>query len=141
MFEQIFDEYRKAVDSSFKLQEDMYRQWLNGWPIKPQSNPAESTRSAVEEKIRSYRQQWSDTLAETLENHRETLNAQYKSGIEAIRSAFRTTEAKTPEEYWRLTQEFWRKSIDLYKTAFEAQTKHVQNLSQMWLEMLTKGKV
>jgi hypothetical protein len=141
MFEQIFDEYRKAVDSSFKLQEEMYRQWLNGWPIKSPGDAAGASRAAVEEKIRSYRQQWSDTLAQTLENHRETLSAQYKSGIEAIRSAFRTTEAKTPEEYWRLTQEFWRKSIDLYKTSFEAQTKHVQNLSQMWLDMVTKGKV
>jgi hypothetical protein len=141
MFEQIFDEYRKAVDSSFKMQEEMCRRWLNGWPIKPQNNTVEATHIAVEEKIRSYREQWSDTLAQTLENHRETLNAQYRSGIEAIRSAFQTTEAKTPEEYWRLTQEFWRKSIDLYKTAFEAQTKHVQKVSQMWLDMVTKGKV
>ena len=58
-----------------------------------------------------------------------------------IQSAFQTTEAKTPEECWRLTQEFWRKSIDQYKTAFEAQTKYVQDLSQMWLDMVTEGKV
>ena len=51
-----------------------------------------------------------------------------------------TTEAKTPEEYWRLTQEFWRKSIDSYKTAFQAQSKYVQSLAKMWMDMMTKGK-
>ena len=98
-------------------------------------------RAAVKEQIRSYQERWSETLAETLEKHREMLNAQYKSGIEAIQSAFRTTEARTPEEYWRLTQEFWRKSIDSYKTAFEVQSKYVQGLAQMWPDMITKGKV
>jgi hypothetical protein len=141
MFEQIFDEYRKAVDSSFKLQQEMYRQWMNNLPIKTPGAAMGPSAGAVQDQIRSYQKQWTDTLTETLEKHRQTLNAQYKSGIEAIHSAFRTTEAKTPEECWRLTQEFWRKSIDLYKTAYEAQTKYVQDLSQMWLDMVTKGKV
>ena len=35
MFEQIFEEYRKAVDSSLKMQQEMYRQWMNGWPVNP----------------------------------------------------------------------------------------------------------
>jgi len=141
MFEKIFDDYRKAVDSSFKIQQQMYRQWMNGWPIKTPGEAGGTHGGAVEDQIRDYQQRWSETLAETLEKHREVLNAQYKSGIEAIHSAFRTTDAKTPEEYWRLTQEFWRKSIDSYKTAFEAQSKYVQGLAQMWTDMITKGKV
>jgi hypothetical protein len=136
MFEQIFDEYRKAVDSSFKMQQDLYRQWMNNWPVKT----PDASEGTVEDQIRSYQKQWNDTLAATLEKHREALNSQYRSGIEAIQSAFRTSDAKTPEEYWRLTQEFWRKSIDLYKTAFEAQGKYVQTLAQMWFDMVSKGK-
>jgi len=141
VFETIFDDYRRAVDSSFKTQQQMYRQWMNGWPIKAPGQAGGKEGGAVEDQIRAYQERWSETLAETLETHRETLNAQYKSGIEAIQSAFRTTEARTPEEYWRLTQEFWRKSIDSYKTAFEAQSKYVQSLAQMWADMITKGKV
>jgi hypothetical protein len=141
MFEQIFDEYRKAVDSALKMQEEMYRQWMNGWPIKPPDVTSAEDRGVVKEQIRSYQKKWSDTLAETMEKHREALNEQYKSGILAIESAFRTTEATTPEEYWRLTQEFWRKSIDTYKSAFESQGKYVQDLAQMWLDMMTRGKV
>ena len=76
-----------------------------------------------------------------MEKNRELLNQQYKSGIDAIESAFRMTEARTPEECWRLTQEFWRKSIDSYKTTFEAQSKYVEGLAEMWLEMVTRGKV
>jgi hypothetical protein len=123
------------------MQQEMYRQWMNGWPVKPPEATAADDRGAVKEKIRSYQKKWSQTLAETMEKHREALNEQYKSGILAIESAFRTTEASTPEEYWRLTQEFWRKSIDSYKSAFEAQSKYVQGLSQMWQDMMTTGKV
>jgi len=140
MFEQIFDEYRKAVDSSLKMQQEMYRQWMNGWPVKPPDVTPVMDRGAVKEQIRSYQKKWSHTLAETMEEQRESLNEQYKSGIETIESAFRTTEAKTPEEFWRLTQEFWRKSIDSYKTAFQAQSKYVQDLAQMWQDMMTRGK-
>jgi len=140
MFEQIFDEYRKAVESSFKMQQELYRKWMNGWPVKP-PDVAAADRPAVKEQIRSYEKQWSETLAETMEKHREALNTQYKNGIEAIELAFRTTEARTSEQYWRLTQEIWRKSIDSYKTAFEAQSMYVSSLAQMWLDMVTRGKV
>lgn len=141
MFEQIFDEYRKAVDSSFKMQQEMYRQWMNGWPVKPPDVATGGDQEAIKDQIRSYQKKWSQTLAETMDKHRESLNDQYKSGIDAIGSAFRTTEAQTPEEYWRLTQEFWRKSIDSYKTTFEAQSKYIQGLAQMWLDMVTRGRV
>jgi len=141
MFETIFDDYRKAVDSSFKMQQQMYRQWMNGWPVKPPGEAGATDGGSVQDRIRAYQQQWNETLAETLGKHREILDAQYQSGIEAIHAAFRTTEAKTPEEYWRLTQEFWRKSIDSYKSAFEAQSKYVQGLAAMWAEMITRGKV
>jgi hypothetical protein len=141
MFEKIFDDYRKAVESSFKMQQQMYRQWMNGWPVKTPGGAGGVRGGAVEEEIRDYQKRWSSALAEILEQHRETLNNQYKSGIEAIDSAFRTTEARTPEEYWRLTQEFWRKSIDSYKTAFEAQSHYVQGLAKMWTDMITQGRV
>jgi len=141
MFEQIFAEYRQAVDSAFNMQQEMYRQWMNGWPVKPPDVTKAIDRGAFQDQIRSHQKKWSQTLAESMEQHRESLNKQYKSGIDAIASAYRTTEAQTPEEYWRLTQEFWRKSIDTYKTTFEAQSKYVEGLAQMWLEMITQGKV
>ena len=141
MFERIFDEYRQAVDSSFKMQQEMYRQWMNGWPIKPPDVTKPADRGAIKDQIRCYQRKWSETLAETMEKNRELLNHQYKSGIDAIESAFRMTEARTPEECWRLTQEFWRKSIDSYKTTFESQSKYVKGLAEMWLEMVIRGKV
>jgi hypothetical protein len=140
MFEQIFDEYRKAVESSFKVQQELYRKWMSGWPVKPSDVPV-ADPPAIKEEIHSYQKKWSETIAEIMDKHREALNAQYKKGIEAIELAFRTTEAQTSEQYWRLTQEFWRKSIDSYKAAFEAQSRYVSSLAQMWLDMLTRGKV
>ncbi len=141
MFEEIFDQYRSAVESSFRLQQDLYRQWMNGLPMQPPEVAARADPAAIKEKVSDYQQRWRETLMATMEKHRHALNLQYKEGIEAIQAAFRSTEAKTPEEYWRLTQEFWRKSIDSFKTAFEAQSKYVQGLAEMWLELALKGKV
>ena len=89
MFEQIFDQYRKAVESSFEMQQELYRQWMNGLPIKPPDLGSGIEPGAVKEQIRSYQERWSRTLAETLEEHRKLLNQQYEQGIDAISSAFR----------------------------------------------------
>src|SRR5690242_10826571 len=78
MFEQIFDEYRKAVESSFEVQREMYRRWMNGLPVKPPEAAAGGAASELKEQIHSYRKEWSRTLAETMEQHREALNEQYK---------------------------------------------------------------
>jgi hypothetical protein len=141
MFEKIFEDYRKALESSFRMQQQMYRQWMNGWPVRAPGGAGGIPCGSAEDRIRDYQTRWSATLAEILETHRKALNEQYQSGIEAIESAFRTTEARTSEEYWRLTQEFWRKSIDSYKTAFEAQSLYVQGLTKMWTDMITQGRV
>ena len=141
MFEQIFDQYRKAVESSFEMQQEMYRQWMNGLPVKPSDIAATADNGEFKQRIHTYQQRWNQTLSDTLEQHRKLLHEQYQQGIEAIASAFRTTEAKTPEEFWRLTQEFWRKSIDSFKTAFEAQSHYVQGLAKMWTDMITHGRV
>jgi hypothetical protein len=141
MSEDIFEGYRKAVASSFTIQQEMHRRWMNGWPVQRPVVKHDVDQGSVKEQVLSYLEKWSRTLAETLEKHREVLHDQYKSGIDAIASAFRTSEAKTPEEYSRLTQEFWRKSIDSYKTALETQSKYLQGLAEMWLDMVTKGRV
>ena len=140
MFEQIFDEYRNAVDSSLKIQQEMYREWMNGWPVKPPDVAAGGSR--VGEGTDLFLPGGMEPDPRRGDGQApQGAHQQYKSGILAIGSAFETTEAKTSEEYWRLTQEFWRKSIDSYKTAFEAQSHYVQDLAQMWLDMTTKGKV
>jgi len=54
MFEQIFDEYRKAVDSSFKMQQELYRQWMNGWPVKPPDVEKAVDRGAFQDQIRAH---------------------------------------------------------------------------------------
>ena len=140
MFEKIFDEYRRAIESSIKIQQDMYRQWMSGLPVKPPEVTQTDDPGAIKDQIYRYQREWTHTLAETLDKHRQALDQQYKSGIDAIASAFRMTEARTPEQYWRLTQEFWRKSIDTFKMTIEAQSKYVEGLAEMWLEMVTRGK-
>ena len=75
MFEQIFDEYRRMVDSSFKMQQEMYRQWMNGWPVKPPDVTKAVDRGVIKDQIRCYQEKWSQTLTESLEKHREALDS------------------------------------------------------------------
>ena len=94
MFEQMFDEYRKAVDSSFKVQQDMCRQLLNGWSVKPADVTKALDRGAINDQIHGFQRKWSHTLVEIMEKNREVFNQQYKSGIDAIASAFHLTKAR-----------------------------------------------
>lgn len=143
MFEQIYDTFRKATESSFQMQQDMLKQWMSGWPNPMQNigGGAVPSASMLEDQVKAYQKQWLETFTNSLNKHREALDAQYKSGIQAIESAFRTSEAKSPEEYRRLTEEFWRKSFESLKSAFENQFKDFQGLVEKWFEMATKVKV
>ncbi|QEH36920.1 hypothetical protein OJF2_55050 [Aquisphaera giovannonii] len=139
MFEPIFESYRQVLESSLRVQESMYRRWINGVPAGPEvAEPLGP--SEVLESPGSYQERWTKALTDLMEHHRHALDAQYRTGIEAIESAFCTAEARTPEEYWRLTQEFWRKSIDAYKTTLEAQGKYLQNLASMWFDVLNRDR-
>ena len=139
MFEQIFDEYRKAVDSSLKMQEEMYRQWMNGWPIKPPDVTTAVDREGV--RTRS-------VLPEEMEPHPRGDDG------EASRGAQRTVQERDPGHRIGVSDHgghdargvlapdpgVLAKSIDSYKSTFEAQGKYVQDLAQMWMDMMTRGK-
>ena len=58
---------------------------------------------------------------ELLNKHRASLDATYAAGIQLIEQSFRAAEAKSPDEYRRLTEELWRKLFDTYQNQTEAQ--------------------
>ena len=140
MFEQIFDQYRKAVESSFEMQQEMYREWMNGLPVKPPDVGSSASQRRSKEQIQSYQEAVEPDPGGDAGTAPQGAQRAVPAGHRGDLSAFRTTEAKTPEEFWRLTQEFWRKSIDSYKTAFQTQTKYVQNLASMWLELFREER-
>jgi len=135
MLDQVFDNFRKASESTLQMQQELFKKWTTQWPTAPTGT------AAWTEQAQTFQKRWLETVTETLSKHREKLDAQYKAGITAIEDAFRVTEAKTPDDYRRMTEELWRKSFDTLKSSAEAQVQDFQKGLEKWFELMAKSKV
>jgi hypothetical protein len=138
MFDQILDTYRKAAESTMQFQQTMMRNFTQQWPQIPGftlANPG----TAWLEQVHSAQKKWGETVVTMLEKHRETLDAQYRSGIRIIDDAFRTAEARDPEQLRRLTEELWRHSFEALKSVTEDQIRECQSAMQKWFDTVSKG--
>ena len=150
MFDMILENYRKATESTLKLQQDMLRNWTMQWPqtfgaqmfgLPTVTGPAPSSAmpgSAWLEQMSSAQKKWAETVTDMLNKHRESLDAQYKAGIRTIEEAFKVGEARDPQQFRRLTEELWRQSFDCLKTVAESQMRDVQAAMQKWYEVASK---
>ncbi|MBV8078402.1 MAG: hypothetical protein JO284_18475 [Planctomycetaceae bacterium] len=137
MFDQVLDSFRKISESTIQMQQEFYKQWMSQWPAATMMGPA-SAGGGVTEQAQSLQRRWMDSITELMNKQREVLDAQYRTGIQAIQDAFRVTEAKSPEEYCRLTEDLWRKAFDTLKSTAEAQMRDYQSAVTKWLEMVSK---
>ena len=150
MFDMILENYRKATESTLKVQQDMLRNWTMQWPqtfgtqmfgLPMMGGPAATAAmpaSAWLEQMSSVQKKWAETVTDMLNKHRESLDAQYKAGIRTIEEAFKVSEAKDPAQFRRLTEELWRQSFDCLKTVAESQMRDVQAAMQKCYELASK---
>jgi hypothetical protein len=141
MFEQVFDNFRKASETTLRAQQDLFHQWMTHWPMFPMgpTTPASGGGvSEISEQARSFQKQWTDIVTALMTKHCEALDAQYRAGIRTIEDALRTTEAKSPEEFRRLTEELWRKSFEVLKQTIENQIRDFQIAVEKWSELMTQ---
>ena len=157
MFDMILENYRKATESTMKLQQDVLRNWTMQWPqmfgaqtfghpsdpgIPSTGGPASGSAmsgAAWLEKLSDAQKKWGETVTDMLNKHRESLDAQYKAGIRTIEEAFKVGEAKDPQQFRRFTEELWKHSFECLKTVAEAQTRDVQDAMQKFYEVASKG--
>jgi hypothetical protein len=124
MVDQLLDNFRKASESSLQMQQELFKQWTKQWSsVVPQ--PADASSDAG----RTAQKRWVALGVELINKHRESLDAAYRSGIEIIEQSVGTSEAKSPEDYRRLTEELWRKLFETYKSQTEAQFNAFQDWS------------
>src|SRR6478609_414282 len=98
MFDQVFDNFRKATETTLQAQQELFRQWTSQWPMYPITPTTPGSPGAVSEQVRTFQKQWADSVTTLMTRHCEALDAQYRAGIKTIEDALRTTEAKSPEE-------------------------------------------
>ena len=136
MFDQVFDNFRKATETTLQAQQDLFRQWMTQWPMLPIAPTGSGT--GMTEQARSFQKQWTDSVTALMNKHCESLDAQYRAGIRAIEDALRTTEAKSPEEFRKLTEELWQKSFEVLKQTIENQIRDFQVAVEKWSELMTQ---
>jgi hypothetical protein len=151
MFDMILDNYRKATESAMKMQQDMLRNMTMQMPqmfgsqafglpfMGGSASGSAMPGAAWLEQLGDAQKKWGETVAEMLNKHRESLDAQYKAGIRTIEEAFKVGEAKDPQQLRRLTEELWKHSFECLKSMAESQTREVQGAMQKWYEVASKG--
>ena len=127
MFDQFFESFRKASESSLQAQQDLFKSWTQQWPSTPFGAGAVGDWTDTQKR-------WLEGASEALNKHRALLDATYKSGIEVIEHTFRFTEARSPEDYRRLVEELWRKLTDTFKAQSESQYREIQNATEKWID-------
>jgi hypothetical protein len=151
MFDVILDNYRKAAESTIKLQQEMLRDMASQWPqmfgssgfgvpLSGGAFPGAVFPGAdMVEQFSAAQKKWAETVTDMLNKHRESLDAQYRAGIRTIEDAFRTAEAKDPQQFRKLAEELWRHSFECLKEVAEAQMRDVQAVMQKWYEAAAKA--
>ncbi len=151
MFDMILENYRKATESTLKLQQDVLRNWTMQWPqmfgtqtfglpfMGSQGSGSAVPGAALLAQLSDAQKKWGEAVTDMLNKHRESLDAQYKAGIRTIEEAFKVGEAKDPQQFRRFTEELWKHSFECLKTVAEAQTRDVQDAMQKFYEVASKG--
>jgi ATP-dependent exoDNAse (exonuclease V) beta subunit len=122
MIDMVFEAFRKASESTMQMPLEIYR----GWTQQMLSSHPMATGMSFDW-TRALQRRWSELVVETLHKHRESLDAAYRSGIQLIEQTFRVSDAKSSEEVRRMSEELWRKLLDVLKQQSESQVRDFQN--------------
>ena len=132
MFDQVFDNLRKATEETVQLQQEMFKKWVSLWPGLP-ALPASFTGQ-----VQDFHKRWAEAANEVLRRQRETMNGQFEAGLKNIDKAFQLCEAKTGEDLRAKTVELWQNCFHSLRHAFEAQMKDYQVAMGKLVELTTK---
>ena len=132
VYEQVFDNVRKAAEANLKMQQEVFRQWTTLWPGLP------TPQTVWVEKVRDFQKQWGNTVSDLARQHRETFDRQYQAALESLEEALRVGESSNPEEFRQRTEQLCRKTLDCMREVSEAQMKEFQDAMSKWSELVTK---
>ncbi len=133
VFEQAFDNLKKAAEANVEMQQEMFRKWTSGWPGFPQP------QSAWLERIQKFQKEWGKTVKEVLTRHREVLDEQYSLAMESLEEAFKVAQSSDPQEWAKRCEKLCRKSLDVMREVSETQAKELQDALSRWAELASKS--
>lgn len=132
LFEDVFQNIRKAAETNLSMQQELLSQWSALWPGMP------TPQSAWINQIQKFRAKWVDAVTSLARKHRAVIDRQYDAAIESLDAALCVTDASTPEEFRRRSEQLCRKSLDCVREVAESQVEEFQDAMSKWTDLLAK---
>ena len=132
VFEEVFQNVKKATEANLKLQQEMFRQWSTLWPVQ-------TPQTVWIDKVRQFQHDWTTTVSDLARKHRDVIDRQYQAALESLDAALSVTEATNPEEYRRRSEQLCRKTLDCMREVSETQLKEFQDTVTKWTDLITKA--
>ncbi len=136
MFDQVFENLRKATEASIQVQQDLFKKWVSLWPGVPGTQVVPP--GGVEPFLK-FQKKWTEFVGEVVKKQRETLEVHFSAGLRNVEEAFHMAEAKDPEELRARTVELWQKSFEYIRQLYDAQVRDFQAAVAKWTELVMKG--
>ena len=133
LFEEVFQNIRKVAEANLSMQQELLSQWSVLWPGLP------APQTAWINQMQKFRSKWVETVSELAREHRDAIDRQYRAAIESLDAALCVTEASTPEEFRRRTEQLCRKSIDCVREIAETQVAEFQDAVTKWTDLVGKS--
>jgi hypothetical protein len=131
--DQMFESFRKASMSSLQLQQEVFKQFSQQWPM-----PATAPGGAPEW-VPQFQKRWAEFASDSLTRSRESLETMYKLALEMVALTSRVYESKTPEEYRAGVEEARVKVFDTIKDQSDTQLREFQKTAEKWFDVFNKA--
>jgi DNA anti-recombination protein RmuC len=132
VLEEVFQNIRKVAEANLKMQQDLLSQCSSLWPGIP------TPQSAWIHQIQQFRSKLADTVSELARKHGEAVDRRYKAATESLDAALSISDATTPEEFRRKSEQLCRKSLDCVREVAETQVREFQEAITKWTDVLAK---
>jgi hypothetical protein len=132
MFSQVYENFRRATEATLQMQQEMFKTWINLWPVTPASP------TFWGEQVQQFQKKWAEVFGEIVKKQRDLYGEQFKVGVQNLEKMFHLVEAKTPEEVKNQGIELWKKCFADMQQIYEAQLKGFQVATDKFTEFTTK---
>lgn len=133
VFDEVFQNIRKAAEASLSLQQEWLSQWSAMWP------GVAAPQSSIVKQFTQIRSKVVENISSLARKQRETVDRQYNAALESLEAALCVTEAGTPEEFRRRSEQLCRKSLECIREVAEAQIETFQDAASKLTELVGKA--
>jgi hypothetical protein len=132
MFEQVFENVRRATEFNIRTQQRLLRKWasLCGVPASP---------NVMGEHVAKIQEQWMEFVTDLVKRRREGLEPHFKASLTILEEACCLVDAKDPEELRTKTMELWQKSLQCLRQFCETQMVDLETAITKWIELVTEA--